>query len=132
MDIYSIRLNDGTIIQIRGDRYNVDSDLYPGALSRYRAAFRLICGADVRTNEPRCAIEILIHDDEAGAEVYALTATADTPTEALAILNQFDPCAYLPQGHLQPQDLPEIRKRYDERARRFRDEALQRFGKAMK
>jgi hypothetical protein len=129
MDVYSLRLTDGSIIQIRGDRYSLDGDIYPGALSRYKAAFRLISGTDVQTNRERCAMEVAISDEESGSQVFALTITSDTPARAMAILDQFDPCAYLPQGHLQPHDLPEIRARYDERARRFRNEALQHFAK---
>ena len=128
MDVYSLRLNDGTILQIGGERYSVDTDLYPGAASRYRASFRLIRGSDLQTNAGLCALEVVVWDDEAGTLIYTFARTADTPAKALAALDQFDPCAYLPRGHLQPHDLPEIRARYDERARRFRDEALQFFG----
>jgi hypothetical protein len=127
MDVYSLRLTDGTILQIRGERYGVDGDLYPGAASRYRAAFRLICGNEVQTNARLYALEVALWDEEAGSLIYSFGTTGDTLPEALAALDQFDPCAYLPRGHLQPNDLPEIRTRYDERARRFRDEALQFF-----
>jgi hypothetical protein len=127
MDVHSLRLNDGTILQIQGERYGVDSDLYPGATSRYRASFRLICGSDLQTNAGLCALEVALWDEEARSLIYSFTTTADTPPQALAALDQFDPCAYLPRGHLQPHDLPEIRTRYDERARRFRDEALEFF-----
>jgi hypothetical protein len=127
MDVYSLRLTDGTIIQIRGERYSLDRDHYPGATSRYRAAFRLICGDSLPANLPLCAIEVALWDEEAGQLGYSFATTADTPAAALAVLDQFDPCAYLPQGHLQPNDLPEVRARYDERAKRFREEALQFF-----
>lgn len=127
MEVYSVQLTDGMIIQIRGDQYSLDSDLYHGAASRYRATFRLICGDDVQTNVRRCAVEVAVWDEEAGSMVYSHATVADAPANALAALDQFDPCAYLPRGHLQPHDLPEIRTRYDERARRFRDEALKYF-----
>jgi hypothetical protein len=127
MEVYSVRLTDGTIIQIRGDRYSLDRDHYPGATSRYRAAFRLICGDNLASALPLCAVEVALWDEETGQLAYSFAATADTPDAALAVLDQFDPCAYLPQGHLQPHDLPEVRTRYDERARLFREEALQYF-----
>ena len=127
METYSARLTDGAIIQIRGDRYSLDSDIYPGAASRYRAAFRLICGHDVETNYRRCAVEVALWDQETGSLTYSHTTTAASAAEALTALDQFDPCAYVPRGHLQPDDLPDIRTRYDERARRFREEALQYF-----
>jgi hypothetical protein len=130
MEVYSLRLTDGTIVQISGERYSLDADLYPGAASRYRASFRLICGGDLQTNAGLCALEVVLWDDEAGTLIYTLATTADTPGGALAALDQFDPCAYLPRGHLQPHDLPEIRTRYDERARRFRDEARQFFSES--
>jgi hypothetical protein len=72
-------------------------------------------------------VEVALWDDEAGSLVYSFGVTGDTPQQALLALDQFDPCAYLPRGHLQPNDLPEIRLRYDERARRFREEAQQYF-----
>lgn len=127
MDVYSLRLSDGTIIQIRGERYSLDRDHYPGATSRYRAAFRLICGHSLPSNVRLCALDVTLWDEETGQLVYSFATTAETTAEALAALDQFDPCAYLPQGHLQPHDLPEVRTRYDERAKRFREEALQFF-----
>ena len=59
--------------------------------------------------------------------IYSFASAEDSPARALALLDQFDICAYLPRGHLQPHDLPEIRRRYDERARRFRTEAMEFF-----
>jgi len=128
MDVYSLRLTEGTIVQIRGERYSLDRDHYPGATSRYRAAFRLIWGDSLPSNLPTCAVEISLWDEETGQLAYSFATTAATPAAALDVLDQFDPCAYLPQGHLQPHDLPEVRTRYDERAKRFREEALQLFG----
>jgi hypothetical protein len=84
----------------------------------------LICGVDEKTNAALCVVEVSIWDEETGELIYAFASTADTPANALAVLDQFDPCAYLPHGHMQAHDLPEIRTRYDERLRRFRSEAL--------
>ena len=127
MEAYTVRLSDAAILQIQGDRYNVDTDLYPGAMSRYRAGFRLICGVAIPSNDRTCALEVVLWDEETGELIYSFARAADTPAGALAMLDQFDPCAYLPRGHLQPHDLPEVRTRYDERARRFRQEALEFF-----
>jgi hypothetical protein len=124
METFSVRLSDASIIQVHGHRYSLDSDTYPGAASRYRSAFRLICGAELLTSAVACVLEVTIWDEETGELIYTFASTGDTPAEALALLDQFDPCAYLPRGHMQPHDLPEIRARHDERSRRFRTEAL--------
>jgi hypothetical protein len=128
MEVFSVRLSDASVIQVQGRRYSIDSDTYPGAASRYRSAFRLICGVEITKNVQVCVVEVSLWDEETGELIYTFAKAADTPAEALAMLDQFDPCAYLPQGHLQPHDLPEIRSRHDERARRFRDESLAYFG----
>jgi hypothetical protein len=128
MEIFSVRLSDGTILQIRGHRYSIDTDTYPGAGSRYRSAFRLICGAEVETGAVVCVLEVTLWDEETGELIYSFASRAESPGEALKLLDQFDPCAYLPRGHMQPHNLPEIRSRHDERARRFRKEAIEFFG----
>jgi hypothetical protein len=127
MDTFSVRLSDATILQIRGHRYGIDNDVYPGAASRYRSAFRLICGTELTMNAVVCVLEVTLWDEETGELIYSFASQADTPAEALKLLDQFDPCAYLPTGHMQPHNLPEIRARHDERARRFRAEALEFF-----
>jgi hypothetical protein len=127
MDTYSVRLSDASIVQVRGHRFSLDSDTYPGAGSRYRTAFRLICGNELAANATMCVLEVTLWDEESGEMIYSYAATEDSPAKALALLDQFDVCAYLPRGHLQPNDLPEIRTRYDERARRFRKEAAEYF-----
>jgi len=127
MDTYSVRLSDASIVQIHGHRFSLDSDTYPGAGSRYRTAFRLICGNELATNAMMCVLEVTLWDEESGEMIYSFASAEDSAAKALALLDQFDVCAYLPQGHLQPHDLPEIRTRYDERARRFRTEAVEFF-----
>jgi hypothetical protein len=86
-----------------------------------------VCGDELETNALCCALEVVLSDEEAKSQIYSFAVTADSPEVALSALDQFDPCAYLPRGRLQDHDLHEIRTRYDERARRFRDEALQFF-----
>lgn len=125
---FSVRLTDASVIQVRGRRYSLDSDTYPGAESRYRSAFRLICGAELTRNAGVCVLEVTLWDQETGELIYTFASSADTPVKALALLDQFDPCAYLPRGHMQPHDASDIRSRHDERARRFRKEALEFFG----
>ena len=122
--IHSVRLADAAIVQIRGECYSVDTDRYPGAASRFRAGFKLICGSDVCTGASVCVVEVTLADDETGAVIYSFAEKAETPVEAIALLDQFDPTAYLPVGQMTPQELATLRNRYDERARRFRSEAL--------
>ncbi len=122
--IHSVRLADAEIVQIRGDCYSVDTDVYPGAASRYREAFRLICGNDVATGSLLCVVEVTLADDETGAVIYSFADKADTPAAAIALMDQFDPTAYFPTGQMAPHELATLRNRYDERARRFRSEAL--------
>ncbi|MEX2139561.1 MAG: hypothetical protein WD894_09890 [Pirellulales bacterium] len=126
-EVYSVRLTDASVIQVRGRRYSVDSDIYPGADSRYRSAFRLICGVELPTNADVCVLEVTLWDEQTGELIYTFASPAETPAKALALLDQFDPCAYLPRGHMQTQDPSDIRTRHDERARRFRKEALEFF-----
>jgi hypothetical protein len=123
-EIHSVRLADASIVQIRGECYSVDTDIYPGAASRYRAAFRLICGTELSTGALLCIVEVTLADDETGAVFYSFADKADSPVEAIAHLDQFDPTAYLPTGQMTPDELATLRNRYDERARRFRSEAL--------
>ena len=127
IEVYSVRLNDSSVIQVRGRRYSVDSDSYPGADSRYRSAFRLICGAELTTNAGVCVLEVTLWDEQTGELIYTLANRKETPAQALALLDQFDPCAYLPCGHMQSHEPSDIRTRHDERARRFRNEALEFF-----
>jgi hypothetical protein len=70
---------------------------------------------------------VTLWDQQTGELVYTFASSADTPADALALLDQFDPCAYLPRGHMQLHDPSDIRTRHDERARRFRTEALEFF-----
>ena len=128
METFSVRLSDAAVLQIRGHRYSIDTDAYPGAGSRYRSAFRLICGAELETGAVVCVLEVTLWDEETGELIYSFASRAESPGEALKLLDQFDPCAYLPRGHMQPHNLPEIRARHDERARRFREEAIEFFG----
>jgi hypothetical protein len=129
LETFSVRLSDATILQIRGRRFSVDSDTYPGAASRYRAEFRLIYGNELTTGAETCVLEVTLWDEETGELIYSFSSQAEYPVEALKLLDQFDPCSYLPRGHMQPNDLPDIRARYDERARRFREEALEFFAR---
>jgi hypothetical protein len=123
-EIHSVRLADAAIVQIRGESFSVDTDLYPGAASRYRAAFRLICGTEVSTGALLCVVEVTLADNETGAVIYSFADRADTPAAAIALLDQFDPTAYLPTAQMTPHELAIMRNRYDERARRFRSEAV--------
>jgi hypothetical protein len=123
-EVFSVRLDDSRILQLRGDCYSVDTDTYAEATSRYRAAFRLICGNELTSGFSLSVIEVAITDTESESMIYAFAKEAATPAEAIAYLDQFDPTAYLEIGRMQPHDLAELRNRYDERARRFRTEAI--------
>lgn len=123
-DIHSVRLSDGSILQIHGRSFHVDADLYPGASSKYRADFRLVCGNELSERAPVCVLEVVMWDEQLGTAVYAFAQKADTPADAIRLLDQLDPLTYLPLGTMQRHDVEAIRTRYDERARRFREEAL--------
>ena len=88
----------------------------------------MLCGAELETSAVVCVLEVTLWDEETGELIYSFASRAESPGEALKLLDQFDPCAYLPRGHMQPHNLPEIRARHDERARRFREEAIEFFG----
>jgi hypothetical protein len=122
--VYSVRLDDSRIIQIRGNCYSVTTDIYPEASSRYRADFRLIAGIELTSGFLLSVVEVALTDTESERVIYAFAKEAPTPAEAIAYLDQFDPTAYLEIGHMQPHDLADLRNRYDERARRFRNEAI--------
>src|SRR5688500_5568354 len=120
METFSVRLSDAAVLQILGHRYSIVNDAYPGSGSSYRSAFRSLCGAELETGAVVCVLEVTLWDEETGELIYSFASRAESPGEALKLLDQFDPCAYLPRGHMQPHNLPEIRARHDERARRFR------------
>jgi hypothetical protein len=126
-DIHSVRLSDGSIVQIHGRSFSIDADPYPGTSSKYRADFRLICGSEVSERASVCVLEVVMWDEQFGTAVYAFAQKADNPGDAIRLLDQLDPLTYLPLGTMQPHDVVAIRTRYDERARRFRDQALEYF-----
>jgi hypothetical protein len=126
-EVFSVRLDDSRILQLRGNCYSVDTDTYSQATSRYRASFRLIRGIELASGFPLSVVEVAITDTESENMIYAFAKEAATPAEAMAFLDQFDPTAYLEVGRMQPHDLAELRNRYDERARRFRAEAIAHF-----
>ena len=129
METFSVRLSDAAVLQIRGHRYSIDNDAYPGAGSRYRSAFRLICGAELETGAVVCVLEVTLWDEETGELIYSFASRAESPGQALKLLDQFDPCGV---SCLEVTCSPIIFQRFapgpDERARRFRDEAIEFFG----
>jgi hypothetical protein len=127
--LYLVRPTGQPAIRLRGESLNLDSDALQGTLTAYRHGFRLVRGYDLVFQRPCCVVEILVWDEAEGIPLNTFAYKAADLYRALAVLDQYDPCAHIPPD-IDNRDCihEQVRRRFRERMEHFKHKAIERFG----
>jgi len=127
--LYLIRPTGQPAIRVRGESLNLDSDALEGTITAYRHTFRLVCGHDLVFQRPCCVVEVVVWDETEGMPINTFAYKAADVYGALEVLDQYDPCAHIPADTEDRDCISEqVRRRFQDRMERFKQEAIQEFG----